>query len=202
MEFHEKLQTLRKEKGWTQEALAEKLYVSRTAISKWESGRGYPNIDSLRAIARVFSVTVDELLSTDEVLTIATEEQKQTKTHFCDLGIGVLDLCAMLLLFLPLFATRAEGVIRAVTLLGLDGIRTDLTVLYWLTVCGMVLTGVCILALQNVQSVAWSKCKVRISLSLGVLATVLFTVSLQPYAALYAFVLLALKVLILIRKRA
>ena len=41
MEFHEKLQELRKKRGLTQEELAELLYVSRTAISKWESGRGY-----------------------------------------------------------------------------------------------------------------------------------------------------------------
>ena len=47
MEFHEKLQELRKKKGLTQEELAKELYVSRTAISKWESGKGYPNIDSL-----------------------------------------------------------------------------------------------------------------------------------------------------------
>jgi len=40
--FNEKLQQLRKEKGLTQEQLAEELFVSRTAISKWESGRGYP----------------------------------------------------------------------------------------------------------------------------------------------------------------
>ena len=49
MEFREKLQELRKQRGLTQEELAEKLFVSRTAISKWESGRGYPNIDSLKA---------------------------------------------------------------------------------------------------------------------------------------------------------
>ena len=42
MEFYEKLQELRKSRGLTQEELAEMLYVSRTAISKWESGRGYP----------------------------------------------------------------------------------------------------------------------------------------------------------------
>ena len=46
MEFYQRLQELRKQKGLTQEELADKLYVSRTAISKWESGRGYPNIDS------------------------------------------------------------------------------------------------------------------------------------------------------------
>lgn len=45
MELSEKLQELRKEKGLTQEELAEALFVSRTAISKWESGRGVPNIE-------------------------------------------------------------------------------------------------------------------------------------------------------------
>ena len=51
LEFHEKLQELRKSRNLTQEELAEELYVSKTAISKWESGRGYPSIDSLKAIA-------------------------------------------------------------------------------------------------------------------------------------------------------
>lgn len=54
MEFCEKLQELRKSRGLTQEELAEKLYVSRTAISKWESGRGFPSIDSVRAISKFF----------------------------------------------------------------------------------------------------------------------------------------------------
>jgi transcriptional regulator with XRE-family HTH domain len=75
MEFHEKLQELRKRRGLTQDELAMSLYVSRTAVSKWESGRGYPSIDSLRAIARFFSVTVDELLSSDELLSAAEENQ-------------------------------------------------------------------------------------------------------------------------------
>ena len=62
MEFNEKLQELRKQKGLTQEELAELLYVSRTAISKWESGRGYPSITSLKAIADLFNISIDSLL--------------------------------------------------------------------------------------------------------------------------------------------
>ena len=54
MEFGEKVQKLRNQNKWTQEQLAEKLYVSRTAVSKWESGKGYPNIDSLKTI-KVFN---------------------------------------------------------------------------------------------------------------------------------------------------
>ena len=66
MEFNEKLQELRKSRGLTQEELAEALFVSRTAISKWESGRGYPNLDSLKEISKYFSITIDELLSGDK----------------------------------------------------------------------------------------------------------------------------------------
>ena len=75
MELGEKLQELRKQRGLTQEELAAALFVSRTAISKWESGRGYPSIDSLRAISRFFSVSIDNLLSTDEVLAIGVRKE-------------------------------------------------------------------------------------------------------------------------------
>ena len=54
MEFNEKLQLLRKQNNMTQEQLAEKLYVSRTAVSKWESGKGYPNIESLKVYPGFF----------------------------------------------------------------------------------------------------------------------------------------------------
>ena len=63
MEFNEKLQQLRKKKGLTQEELSAALFVSRTAVSKWESGRGYPNIHTIKNIAKIFDLTVDELLS-------------------------------------------------------------------------------------------------------------------------------------------
>jgi len=71
MDFKEKLQQLRKQRNLTQEELANELYVSRTAISKWESGRGYPSLDSLRAISKLFSVSIDDLLSGEELITAA-----------------------------------------------------------------------------------------------------------------------------------
>ena len=76
MELNEKLQELRKQKGITQEELAEALYVSRTAVSKWESGRGVPSIDSLKAISKYFSVSIDSLLSGEEILEIAGDDLK------------------------------------------------------------------------------------------------------------------------------
>lgn len=194
MEFHEKLQELRKRKGLTQEELAGALYVSRTAISKWESGRGYPGIDSLKAIATFFSVTVDELLSSDEVLTIAEEDGKQTKNHLRDLVFGMLDLCMSLLLFLPLFAREStEGAVRSASLVALDGVQAYLKVLYFVAVIGAAAWGVLTLALQNCGARIWMKTKTAVSLALGALAVLLFIVSRQPYAAVYALALLAIK---------
>ncbi|ATP41284.1 transcriptional regulator [Solibacillus sp. R5-41] len=62
MTFGEKLFKLRKEKGLSQEALAEKLNTTRQAISKWENGQGYPETERLLMIGNVFEVTIDYLL--------------------------------------------------------------------------------------------------------------------------------------------
>lgn len=64
-EFNEKLQELRRQKGLTQEELANQLFVTRAAVPKWESGRGYPSIDSLKAISKFFSISQDDLLFAD-----------------------------------------------------------------------------------------------------------------------------------------
>ena len=201
MEFNEKLQELRKQRGLTQEELAEKLYVSRTAISKWESGRGYPNIESLKAIAKFFSVTVDELLSSGEVLTIAEEDNKRKEKHFYDLIYGLLDLCIAMLLFLPFFAEKADGIIQSVSLIALDGVQPYLKTAYFAVVISMIVMGILTLALQNCQWVAWVKSKTMISLILCAIAVLAFMISSQPYAAVFAFALLAIKALMLIKRR-
>ena len=77
MEFNEKLQELRKARSLTQEELAEAVFVSRTAVSKWESGRGYPSIDSFKELSRFFRVSIDELIGLDEIV-IAAEEDKRS----------------------------------------------------------------------------------------------------------------------------
>ena len=200
MEFNEKIQELRKQKGLTQEELAVSLYVSRTAISKWESGRGYPNIESLKDIAKFFSVTVDELLSTDEVLTIAEEDSRRKEKHFRDLMYGLLDICIALLLFLPFFAEDADGIIQSVSLIALDGVQPYLKIAYLTVVIGTTVMGILTLTLQNCQAVVWVKSKTTVSLALGAILVLLFMISSQPYAAVFAFVLLTIKALILIKR--
>lgn len=66
MDLGEKIYTLRKKAGMSQEELAQRLGVTRQAVSKWELGTGQPELQSLAALAREFGVTTDYLLSEDE----------------------------------------------------------------------------------------------------------------------------------------
>ena len=61
------IKRLREGRGLTQEALAEKLYVSGKAVSKWETGRGYPDISLLEPLAGALGISVIELLSGNAV---------------------------------------------------------------------------------------------------------------------------------------
>ena len=201
MEFNEKLQELRKQKGLTQEELAEQLYVSRTAISKWESGRGYPNIESLKAIAQFFSITLDELLSANEALTVAEEEHKRKEKSLRDLVYGLLDLCAAMLFFLPLFAVRTGDAAQSVSLLALTDVRLYVKIVWFAVVIAICLMGIVTLALQNCEAKAWLKSKTVLSSVLGACAVLLFVITAQPYVAVFSFVLLMIKMLLLIKRQ-
>ncbi len=63
MIFAEKLKSLRKQAGMSQEQLAEKLGVSRQAVTKWETGAGIPDIENIMAISALFDISIDQLLS-------------------------------------------------------------------------------------------------------------------------------------------
>ncbi len=65
MEFGEKLTAVRKDRGFSQEELAERIGVSRQAVSKWESGESYPDIENLIALSDVFGVSIDRLIRRD-----------------------------------------------------------------------------------------------------------------------------------------
>ena len=141
MEFNEKLQELRKQKGLTQEELAEVLFVSRTAVSKWESGRGMPSIESLKAISKFFSVTLDNLLSGEELLVLVQDDQKQKERYIRDKIYGLLDCSMSLLFFLPFFGQEVNEVVQAVSLLSLSEVQGYLKILYFVIIIGMVVLG-------------------------------------------------------------
>lgn len=199
MEFHEKLQMLRKSRGLTQEELAEALYVSRTAVSKWESGRGYPGIDSLKALSGYFSVTIDELLSGEKLLSIAEQEKQADLRRIGGLMFGMTDLLTLLLMILPLYPNPMNGQIFSVSLLAYTGIQLWKRILYWsmflsLTVCGVLRLVLCGREMPKLQ-----KMTVRGSMLLGILTVLLLALSREAYAVTVVFLLLTIKGILLLR---
>ena len=82
MRFNNKLKVLRKQYNLTQEELAERLDVSRQAITKWESGDGMPDIDNLKQIAELFETTIDDLVADEKEV-----EPREPETFVKELAI-------------------------------------------------------------------------------------------------------------------
>lgn len=200
MEFNEKLQELRRSRGLTQEQLAAALYVSRTAVSKWEQGKGYPSIDTLKKIAELFSLTVDELLSGEKLLSIAEADSSQKRRSFTCLAFGLLDISALSLLFLPFFAEKSGEVIRSVSLIYLTSVSVYIKIAFYAFTALLFLHGILTLALQNCEMPFWVKSKDYISLFSSLAFTLILILSRQPYAAIFLFLFLIIKAVILIKK--
>lgn len=99
MELSKNLQALRKRNGFSQEELAERLSISRQAVSKWESGQSYPDLDNLVELARIYGVSVDSMLGRDledaepvsaETPDGSTYEDSQTREDWTETERGYL----------------------------------------------------------------------------------------------------------------
>ena len=200
MEFNEKLQELRKSKGLTQEELAEKLFVSRAAISKWESGRGYPSIDSLKEISRYFSVTIDELIGPEEIISVAEEEKQAFAGRTIAYVSNTLDLLTALLLFLPVFG-NGEASPAAASLFGLTGVNSWVRTVFLAVIGLSALNGLCGLLLIRFDRPVWNKHRLATGMALSVSAVAVFIAARQPYAGIICFALLVMKTLGIMKLR-
>ena len=199
MEFNEKLQELRKNKGLTQEELAEKLYVSRTAISKWESGRGYPNIESLKEISTFFSVSIDELLSTEKLLFIAEKENKSNIKNICEKLFSVVDLLSVLLIILPLYPNTVDGFIYSVNLLNYVETSEFNKVVYWCGFLVFIVLGIVKSVLIKLKKEKVNKSITVVSVSLNILIVLLFALTREVYALILVFLFFIIKCLLLFK---
>ena len=193
MEFSEKLQALRKQKNLTQEELAEELYVSRTAISKWESGRGYPSIDSLKEISNYYSVTIDDLLSSEKLLFIAEKENKENLRNMCDFLLGILDICSFILILLPLYPNMVNGFVYSVNLFAYTQATFLNRLLYWIMFILLVVIGIMKLLLTKLGITRCNNIMTDVSMTISILSVLFLAMTRETYAVIVVFLLLVIK---------
>lgn len=199
MEFNEKLQELRKSRGLTQEELAEALFVSRTAISKWESGREYPSIDSLKEISKYFSVTIDELLTGEKLISIAEKENKSNIQKLCDLLTGIVDLFSFILIVLPLYPNPINGYIYSVNLFAYTETTSFNRMLYWIMFLALVLVGAVKIIITQFELNKGQKIVTAFSIVLSILAVLFLAMTREVYAVTIAFFLFVVKGILLFK---
>lgn len=200
MEFNEKLQELRKNKELTQEELASQLFVSRAAISKWESGKGYPNIESLKLISKFFSVSIDELLSGDELLTLAETENKSNIQGMYDVLMGVMDIMAIILIVLPLYGNPVDGYIYSVNLISFSATTPLNFFIYWVIYISLIVIGIMKLIFIHFQKEVGGDRITKISVGLSIVSMIFLIAAREPYATTLIFLFLVIKVVLLLKK--
>ena len=200
MEFHEKLQELRKARGITQEELAEALYVSRTAVSKWESGRGYPSIDSLKEISNYFSVTIDDLLSAEKLIFIAEKENQTNIDNICQMLFGFTDLFSVIFIVFPLYPKNIDNYIFSVNLFEYTETSEFNLAVYWIMFILLILTGIFKLLLTHFRIEKLQKSLTACSVIINILAVIILALAGETYPVTVAFLLLLAKGFLFIRQ--
>jgi len=199
MELGEKLQALRKNRGLTQEELAEALYVSRTAVSKWESGRGYPSIDSLKELSRFYSVSIDDLLSGEKLLSLAQQEHTDNLRSVCGLLFGMADLFSFLLIVLPLYPKTVDGFVYAANLFAYSegtGLQRGVC---WTAFAALTALGALKILLTQLRKQRLHSAVTICSVALSVGMVFFLALARQPYPLSVTFALLLVKTALLFR---
>lgn len=179
MDLSEKLQKLRKENNLTQEDLAQKLFVSRTAISKWETGRGMPSMESLQLISKYFDISLDLLLSNEEIIDLAKNENKENIRKSFEFFAGIINILAIFALLLPLYKKKVGNIFYSIPLYQVGGFKE---IIFFTKN-------------ENIRSLIK-----RIDILIHIIGIVILILSSQPYPTILFFSLFLMKCLILLKK--
>lgn len=135
MNLSEKLVSLRKQKGFTQMDLAERLDVSRQAISRWEVGAAVPSIDNLKVLSELYEVPVDYLLNSSEI-DICRNNINQNQVHIGKGGkgtiskrlvifVGVLIILAAAVFVICIMKTHRQDEVKVIPIGEMDNVAED-----------------------------------------------------------------------------
>jgi transcriptional regulator with XRE-family HTH domain len=169
MKFYDKLQSLRKEKGLSQEDLAEMLGVSRQSVSKWESGITYPETEKLIAISEIFGVTLDSLLKEGDIE--SDEENKASVPYWATRGMQYEYKSEKTLLGLPLVHVNVGfGVKKAKGIVAIGSIATGFISI------GLISKGLLSFGLLSLGLISFGILAIGLILSIGTVALGTFSI--------------------------
>lgn len=196
MNFSEKIQKLRKQNNLTQEELAEKLFISRTAISKWESGKGYPSIDVLKQISVLFDISVDNLLSSEQILELAEQDKMSKLKKNNGLIFGAIDLLIIFMIILPLYASPVNQYIYSVSLFAKNDLLSYIKISYLIGYISLIIIGIIEIILSVFGKDKIKKCINIISLVLHLVVILFLIMTKEPYACSLLFILFVFKIVL------
>lgn len=196
MNFSEKIQKLRKQNNLTQEELAEKLFISRTAISKWESGKGYPSIDVLKQISVLFDISVDNLLSSEQILELAEQDKMSKLKKNNGLIFGAIDLLIIFMIILPLYTSTVNQYIYSVSLFAKKDLLSYIKISYLIGYISLIIIGIIEIILSVFGKDKIKKCINIISLVLHLVVILFLIMTKEPYACSLLFILFVFKIVL------
>ena len=192
MELSDKVKKIRTDNKLTQEQFAEKMLVSRTAVSKWENGTCYPSIDSLRYMSQIFNVSLDKLLSSEEILEIAKTENQSNISKYNSLLFCLLDIVRIIFVFLPLYSYKTNDFIYSVSLLNSNDLGSTLKIIFVLIFITFLILGITELIFNYKGNNGLIN---KISLFLDVILTFVLSFTKQPYVIALIFVVFVIKII-------
>ena len=194
MELCKKIKKIRTDNKLTQEQFAEKMLVSRTAVSKWENGTCYPSVDSLKYMSKTFNISLDKLLSSKEILEIAKTENQSNISKYNSLLFCLLDIARIIFIFLPLYSYKTKDFIYSVFLFNSNELGLTLKIIFMIIYIIFFILGIIELILNFKEN---NRLINKISMLLDMISIFVLLFTKQTYVIALMFVIFIIKIIML-----
>ena len=194
MELSKKIKKIRNDNKLTQEQFAEKMLVSRTAVSKWENGTCYPSIDSLKYMSQTFNISLDKLLSSEEILEIAKTENQSNISKYNSLLFCLLDIVRIIFIFLPLYSYKTNDFVYSVSLFNSNDLGTTLKIVFMLIFIIFLVLGIVELIFNFKGN---NRLINKMSMFLDIISIFVLLFTKQPYVIALMFLIFIIKTIML-----
>lgn len=195
MELSKKIKQIRNDNKLTQEQFAEKMLVSRTAVSKWENGTCYPSIDSLKYMSQTFNISLDKLLSSEEIMELAKTENQSNISKYNGLLFCLLDIVRIIFIFLPLYSYKTNDFVYSVSLFNSNDLGSILKIIFMLIYIMFLILGIIELIFNYKGNNGLIN---KISLFLDVISIFILLFTKQPYVIALMFLIFIIKIVMLL----